>query len=77
MTGTLLLGSLIKTIDYTLNIGERTTITSAATPPTIAVSAYDVVRYRGTNASYATSKSALTFTVRAGAGRAGDMRKLR
>jgi len=41
-----------------LNNGAWTTITSAATPPTITVAANDVVRFRGTNQSYATSKSA-------------------
>ena len=51
-------GSLTRTIDYSLNNGEWTTITSAATPPTITVSTNDVVRFRGTNTYYATSKSA-------------------
>lgn len=51
-------GSLTRSIDYSLNDGAWVTITSAATPPTITVAANDVVRFRGNNASYATSKSA-------------------
>lgn len=51
-------GGLTRSIDYSLNNGEWTTITSAATPPTITVAVNDVVRFRATNASYATSKSA-------------------
>ena len=51
-------GSLTRSIDYSLNDGAWSTITSAATPPTITVAANDVVRFRGTNVTYATSKSA-------------------
>ena len=52
-------GSLIKSIDYSINNGTWTTITSANTPPpTITVAANDVVRFRGTNQTYATSKTA-------------------
>ena len=47
-----------KTIEYSLNDGTWTTLTSNTTPPTITVAANDVVRFRGTNNSYATSKSA-------------------
>lgn len=51
-------GNLAKTIDYSLNDGAWTTITANNTPPTISVVANDVVRFRGTNTSYATSKTA-------------------
>ena len=51
-------GKLTTSIDYSLNGGTWTTITSNATPPTISVAVNDVVRFRGTNQSYATSKSA-------------------
>lgn len=64
-------GSLVRSIDYSLNNGAWTTITSAATPPTIAVSAYDVVRFRGTNVSYATSKSAYSGFGQGEAGTSG------
>ena len=50
--------SNVKSIDYSLNDGTWTTITSASTPPTITVVANDVVRFRGTNTTYATSKTA-------------------
>ena len=65
-------GSLTRTIDYSLNNGEWTTITSAATPPTINVAANDVVRFRGTNVSYATSKSAYSGFGHGEAGRSGQ-----
>ena len=51
-------GGLTRSIDYSLNDGAWTAIASAATPPTITVVADDVVRFRATNTSYATSKSA-------------------
>ena len=49
-------GGLTRNIEYSLNDGTWTTITSASTPPTITVSANDVVRFRGSNTSYGTSK---------------------
>ena len=49
--------SLAKTIDYSLNNGTWTSITSATTPVSITVAANDVVRFRGSNATYATNKS--------------------
>ena len=51
-------GSLTKTIEYSLNNGAWTSITSSSTPITISVVANDTIRFRGTNNSYATSKSA-------------------
>lgn len=51
-------GGLTRSIDYSLNDASWTTITSAATPPTITVAANDVIRFRANNSSYATSKSA-------------------
>ena len=51
-------GGLTRSIDYSLNDSAWTTITSAATPPTITVAANDVIRFRANNSSYATSKSA-------------------
>ena len=46
-----------KTIEYSLNNGTWTSITSASTPPTITVAANDVVRFRGTNATYGSTKT--------------------
>ena len=53
-------GGVTKSISYSLNDGAWTTITSNATPPTISVTTGDVVRFKGTNTSYATSKSGYT-----------------
>ena len=65
-------GSLTKTIEYSLNDGAWTSITSAATPISIAVAANDVVRFRGTNATYATSKSAYSGFGHGEAGTSGQ-----
>jgi len=65
-------GNLAKTIDYSLNDGAWTTITANSTPPTISVVANDVVRFRGTNASYATSKSAYSGFGQGEAGTSGS-----
>lgn len=51
-------GSLSKTIEYSLNAGPWTSITASTTPVTIPVSTNDIVRFKGSNQSYATSKSA-------------------
>ena len=53
-------GGVTKTIYYSLNDGAWTTITSNSTPPTINVVTGDVVRFKGTNSAYATSKSGYT-----------------
>lgn len=46
-----------KTIYYSINGGAWTSITAATTAPTINVSAGDSVRFKGTNNTYAGSKS--------------------
>ena len=46
-----------KTIEYSLNGGEWTSITAASTPPSINVVADDVIRFKGTNTTYAGSKT--------------------
>jgi len=46
-----------KTIEYSLNGGEWTSITAASTPTGINVVANDVIRFKGTNSTYAGSKS--------------------
>lgn len=46
-----------KTIEYSLNDSAWTSITSSSTPPTITVSANDIVRFRGTNVTYGVSKT--------------------
>lgn len=46
-----------KTIEYSKNGGEWTSITAASTPPTISVNTGDVVRFRGNETTYAGSKS--------------------
>jgi len=51
-------GSLTKTIDYKVNNGSWTSLTSTAEGATISVAKDDVVRFRGSNTAYATSKSA-------------------
>ena len=51
------LGGLTKTIDYSINNGEWTSITSTEAGATINVSEGDHVRFRGQNTTYATSKS--------------------
>ena len=51
------LGGLTKTIDYSINNGEWTSITSTEAGATINVAANDMVRFRGDNTTYATSKS--------------------
>ena len=65
-------GSLTKTIDYSLNNGEWTTITSSAIPVTINVAVNDVIRFRGVNPSYATSKSAYSGFGQGEAGTSGQ-----
>lgn len=49
-------GTVAQTIQYSKNNGEWTSITAAATPVTIPVVAGDVVRFKGTNSQYGTSK---------------------
>ena len=46
-----------KTIEYSLNGGAWTSITAASTPPSISVAEGDVIMFRGTNQTYAGSKS--------------------
>ena len=46
-----------KTIEYSKNGGEWTSITAASTPPTISVNAGDTVRFRGNETTYAGSKN--------------------
>lgn len=51
-------GGLTKTIEYRVNSGEWTSIASTSAGATISVQTGDVVRFRGNNTTYATSKSA-------------------
>ena len=51
-------GDLTKTIEYKVNNGEWTPITSTSDGATISVVEGNLVRFRGTNTVYATSKSA-------------------
>ena len=51
-------GGLTKTIEYSVNNGTWTSITSTAAGENITVAANDIVRFRGNNTAYATSKSA-------------------
>ena len=51
-------GNLTKTIEYSINDGTWTSITSTSGGATISVSQGDKVRFRGSNTAYATSKSA-------------------
>lgn len=51
-------GGLTKTIEYSKNNGAWTSITSSSPGVTINVSQGDMVRFRGSNTQYATSKSA-------------------
>ena len=51
-------GSLTKTIQYSINNGAWTALTSSSTGATISVVTGDVVRFKGSNTTYATSKSA-------------------
>lgn len=46
-----------KTIEYSLNGGEWTSITAASSPTAINVVADDVIRFKGTNTTYAGSKA--------------------
>ena len=51
-------GNLTKTLEYKINDGEWTSITSTSGGATISVVKDDLVRFRGSNTAYATSKSA-------------------
>lgn len=51
---------VVKTIDYSLNGGAWSTITASDSSTYINVSTGDVVRFRGENTSYSTSKSGYT-----------------
>lgn len=51
-------GSLPKTIEYSINDGAWTSITSTSAGATIQVVKNDVVRFKGNNTAYSTSKSA-------------------
>ena len=51
-------GDLTKTIEYKINNGEWTSITSTADGAAISVAKDDLVRFRGSNTIYATSNSA-------------------
>lgn len=51
-------GNLTKTISYSINDGAWTTLTSTSSGVPITVAAEDVVRLKGTDYPYATSKSA-------------------
>lgn len=60
-SGTILwkaIGNLTKTIEYSVNNGSWISLTSASAGAAINVSENDVVRLRGNNTTYATSKSA-------------------
>lgn len=46
-----------KTIEYSLNGGEWTSITAASSPTAINVVADDVIKFKGTNTTYAGSKA--------------------
>lgn len=46
-----------KTIEYSLNGGEWTSITAASSPTAINVVADDVIRFKGTNTTYAGNKT--------------------
>ena len=50
------IGNVAKTIQYSLNDGAWTSITAGTSSP-ISVSTGDVVRFKGTNTTYATDKS--------------------
>ena len=50
-------GDLTKTIEYQINDGEWMSISSTADGATISVAKDDLVRFRGSNTAYATSKS--------------------
>ena len=50
-------GGLTKTIEYSVNNGSWTSVTSTAEGATINVVADDAVRFRGSETTYATSKS--------------------
>ena len=65
-------GNLSKTIEYSLNNGAWTSITASTTPVSINVSANDVIRFKGTNQSYATSKSAYSGFGQGEAGTSGQ-----
>ena len=51
-------GSVTNTIEYSINNGEWTSITSTSDGATISVAKDDLVRFRGGNTAYATSNSA-------------------
>ena len=51
-------GSVTKTIQYSINNGAWTALTSSSTGATISVETGDVVRFKGSNTTYATSNSA-------------------
>ena len=53
-------GGVVKTIDYSLNGGSWSSITATDDSTYIDAVVNDVVRFRGLNASYATSKSGYT-----------------
>ena len=65
-------GSLSKTIEYSLNNGAWTEITASTTPTAISVVTNDIVRFRGTNSVYATSKSAYSGFGHGEAGTSGQ-----
>ena len=65
-------GSLAKTIEYSINNGTWTSITASTAPVTIPVSTGDIVRFKGTNQSYATSKSAYSGFGQGEAGTSGQ-----
>ena len=47
----------VKTIEYSINGGEWNSITSSSSGESFTVDKNDVIRFRGTNSTYATSKS--------------------
>lgn len=65
-------GSLSKTIEYSINAGPWTSITASTAPVTISVSTNDIVRFKGTNQSYATSKTAYSGFGHGEAGTSGQ-----
>jgi len=65
-------GSISKTIEYSLNDGAWTSITSSTTPTAIPVVTNDIVRFRGTNTQYATQNTNFCGFGQGNAGTSGE-----